>query len=68
MAEKWKTQDSARMMTRKYNDAVEEINQSIKWMQEQQNAFNTERTSLEIDTGLSNDDLDKLLGMSNKEV
>lgn len=55
-------------MTKKYNEAVEEINQSIKWMQEQQAASNTERTSLEIDTGLSDADLDKLLGMSNKEV
>lgn len=68
MAEKWKTQDSARTMTKKYNEAVEEINQSLKWIQEQQNTLNTEKTSLEIDTGLSNADLDKLLGMSNKEV
>lgn len=68
MAEKWKTQDSARTMTRKYNEAVEEINKSLKWMEEQNSTLNTERTSLEIDTGLSNADLDKLLGMSNKEV
>lgn len=68
MAEKWKTQDSARTMTRKYNEAVEEINKSLKWIEEQNATLNTERTSLEIDTGLSNTDLDKLLGMSNKEV
>lgn len=68
MAEKWKTQDSARTMTRKYNEAVEEINESLKWIQEQQHTFNTEDTSIEIETGLSNADLDKLLGMSNKEV
>lgn len=68
MAEKWKTQDSARTMTRKYNEAVEEINKSLKWMEEQNSTLNTEKTSLEIDTGLSNADLDKLLGMSNKEV
>ena len=68
MAEKWKTQDSARTMTRKYNEAVEEINKSLKWMEEQNSTLNTERTSLEIDTGLSNADLDKLLGMSNEEV
>lgn len=67
MAEKWKTQDSARTMTRKYNEAVDEINQSLKWLKGQ-NTLNTERTLLEIDTGLSNADLDKLLGMSNKEV
>lgn len=68
MAEKWKTQDSARTMTRKYNEAVEEINKSLKWMEEQNSTLNTEKTSLEIDTGLSNADLDKLLSMSNKEV
>lgn len=65
MAEKWKLQDSARVMARKYNDTVDELNQSIKDFQQQQKDYSpTEQTAIEINDGLSNDDLDKLLGLS----
>ena len=63
MAEKWKIQDSARTMTKKYNDAIDELNQSLKWVEEQKSTLNTEKLSLEIDVGLSNDALDELLEM-----
>lgn len=68
MAEKWKIQDSARTMTRKYNEAIDELNKSIKWMEEQQSTSSTEGTAIKIDNGLTNEDLDELLQSSNKEV
>ena len=64
MAEKWKTQDSARTMTKKYNEAIDELNQSLKWIEEQQNTSRTEKTSINIDDGLTNEDLDSLLNKS----
>ena len=64
MAEKWKTQDSARTMTKKYNEAVEEINESIKWIAEQKSLSSTEGTAISIDNGLTNEDLDNLINQS----
>ena len=55
-------------MTKKYNEAVDELNKSLEFIEKQQAYVPTERTSVEIDNGLSNDDLDKLLGISNKGV
>lgn len=60
MAEKWNTQDSARTMVKKYNDTVDELNESIRWIERQQSDFTTERTSVDIDT-LSNDAVDRVL-------
>lgn len=68
MAEKWKTQDSARTMTKKYNEAVEEINESLKWIAEQKSLSSTEGTAINIDNGLTNEDLDSLLNKTAEWV
>lgn len=62
MAEKWEIQDSARTMAKKYNKTVDEINQSLKWIQNQDN---TESTSVEIDNGMTNAEIDRLLKSFN---
>ena len=55
MAEKWKLQDSARKMTQKHNDLVEEVNNLTK------DSIETESAKVAIDDGLTNEQLDNIL-------
>ena len=61
MAEKWKTQDSARTMTQKYNSLVEEVNRTSS------NSISTESISISVDSDLTDGELDKIL-RKNKGV
>ena len=62
MAEKWKTQDSARTMTQKYNALVEEVNNNSL------TKASTENTSISIENDLTDEDFDEILGNTDKEV
>ena len=55
MAEKWKTQDSARTMTQKYNALVEEVNKNSAAQAV------TEKTAIVIDSDLTDEELDEIL-------
>ena len=55
MAEKWKLQDSARKMTQKHNELVEEVNNLTK------DYVMTESAKITIDDGLTSDQLDRIL-------
>jgi hypothetical protein len=72
MAEKWKTYDSARTMTNKFNKVVEELNTHDSSIEENQrkteqslnNKLTSERTNIVIESP-STADLNKLLGIDN---
>jgi len=72
MAEKWKTQDSARTMTNKFNKVVEELNTHDSSIEENQrkteqslnDKLTSERTNIVIESP-STDDLNRLLGIDN---
>ena len=49
MAEKWKISDSARTMSRKFNDLVTEVNDSKKVLEAQSSQNPTEKTGLAIE-------------------
>ena len=55
MAERWKTQDSARTMTQKYNALVDEINNNSI------TKASTEKTDIVIESNLTDEELDKIL-------
>lgn len=61
MAEKWKTQDSARTMTQKYNALVDEVNKN------EINKATTEKTDIVVENDLTDEELNNLL-KTNKEV
>ena len=61
MAERWKTQDSARTMTQKYNSLVDEVNASAL------HRATTENTEIVIDDGLTDEEIDEIL-KGDKEV
>ena len=72
MAEKWKTQDSARTMTNKFNKVVEELNNHDSSIEENQrkteqsrnDKLTSERTNIVIESP-STADLNRLLGIDN---
>lgn len=72
MAEKWKTQDSARTMTNKFNKVVEELNTHDSSIEENQrkteqslnDKLTSERTNIVIESP-STADLNRLLGIGN---
>lgn len=57
MGERWRLHDSAREMTKKYNDLVDEVNNLLTTQTQ------TEETKIVIDDQLSDTDLDKILGL-----
>ena len=61
MAKRWKTNDSARTMAQKYNSLVDEVNQSKKTLDEQQEGQPTEKTGYAIN-GLTADAVNALIG------
>ena len=61
MADRWKTGDSARTMAKKFNNVVDELNQSQKVLKEQQEEQTTVKTGYAID-GLTTDAVDSLIG------
>lgn len=70
MAEKWKTQDSARTMTLKYNSVVDELNNQQKTIEKQNkdtndridNRITSESINVKIESP-STADLNSLLGV-----
>ena len=61
MAERWKTNDSARTMARKFNSVVDELNQSQKTLENQQKEQTTISTGYAIN-GLTDSAVDQLIG------
>ena len=61
MAERWKINDSARTMTKKFNTLVDEVNNSQKILEEQQTLQSTAKTGYAID-GLTDSAVDDLIG------
>ena len=61
MAERWKTNDSARTMARKFNTLVDELNQSQKTLENQQKEQTTVSTGYAIN-GLTESAVEKLIG------
>ena len=55
MAEKWRTQDSARTMTQKFNSLVEEVNGVVS------NQATTENTEILINDDLTDEEIDEIL-------
>lgn len=62
MAEKWKTNDSARTMTKKFNNVVDELNQSQKTLENQQAEQPTVSTGYAIN-GLTESAVEQLIGL-----
>ena len=61
MAERWKINDSARTMTKKFNTLVDEVNNSQKVLEEQVSEQSTAKTGYAIN-GLTNSAVDEIIG------
>lgn len=60
MAERWKIGDSARTMSRKFNELVDEMNASSKKLEQQSAEVNTAKTGLAIN-GLTTTAVEELI-------
>ena len=61
MAEKWKINDSARTMTKKFNTLVDEVNNSQKTLEEQVAEQSTAKTGYAIN-GLTETAVNAIIG------
>lgn len=61
MAERWKINDSARTMTKKFNTLVDEVNNSQKVLEEQVNEQSTAKTGYAIN-GLTDLAVNEIIG------
>lgn len=58
MAEKWRRYDSMKVLTQKFNDAMDELNAVVK------SQTLVEDTNITIDDGLSDEDIQQILSAS----